>query len=481
MNIVRWGRQGLFVLFTCLALQGASGVTNIVEARGPTAFIFVPSNLVINVGDTVLWTNRSTTAHDVTQGTRAGGVTPNPYWAAANLAASSGRAFVTFSNAGAYPYICNSHVFVNPQPVGNPTQTGLVTVVVANFAPSVAITSPTNLSRFPAPGSFTLDAIASDSDGTITNVQFFAGANLLGSDSGSPYSIGVSNLANGAYQITARAFDNLGGSSTSAVVHVLVNTQHVVNAVGTSFSPNTLNAILGDTVVFNGLNGLHSVTGTTTNLGVVVEPFCGDAFPPSCTVVLSRTGTLTYRCIPHGSLGMVGSITVSGPNLPPFVAITSPANNSVFAAPATLSIAATASDFGAVNNVIFRRNTTQIGTDNSSPYGATASALAAGNYALTAVAIDNSGLLSTSAPVNISVITPSPIELRSPVTLPGGFQFDFTANPGLTYVIEGSTSQGSPAPFVTLATNVATNGVMTFTDPASNTRSNRAYRVFRPQ
>jgi hypothetical protein len=61
----------------------------------------------------------------------------------------------------------------------------------------------------------------------------------------------------------------------------------------------------------------------------------------------------------------------------------------------------------------------------------------------------------------------------------GGFQFDFTANPGLTYVIEGSAADGSPTPFVPLATNVANTNPMTFTDSDSGGRSNRAYRVFR--
>ena len=50
---------------------------------------------------------------------------------------------------------------------------------------------------------------------------------------------------------------------------------------------------------------------------------------------------------------------------------------------------------------------------------------------------------------------------------------------GLRYVVEGSAADGSPIPFVPLETKVATNSVMPFSDSASTSRSNRAYRVFR--
>jgi hypothetical protein len=77
------------------------------------------------------------------------------------------------------------------------------------------------------------------------------------------------------------------------------------------------------------------------------------------------------------------------------------------------------------------------------------------------------------------MVVPVNIQLLSPASGAGGFQFDFTANPGFTYVIEGSEADGSPIPFVPLATNIANTNLVTFTDSESAGRSNRAYRVFR--
>jgi plastocyanin len=470
-----WGALAV-IGFVLLGLR-AEAATNVVEVRGPSSYVFVPNNLVVNVGDTVLWTNQSSAVHDVTQGTRAGGKDPNPYWAQALLTLANRRFSVTFSNVGAYPYICEQHVFITPQPPSNPTQTGLVTVVIANIAPTVAITSPVDVSRFTAPASFNITADASDSDGTVTNVQFFAGATLLGSDTAPPYSIDAGPLTNGVYQLTARVLDNLGGSSTSAVVNVVVNSTHSVTTSGTTFVPNALNITVGDTVVFNDLFGAHSVTGDSAS-----EPFCGSAFPSSCQVTFDTVDTFAYHCIPHGSIGMTGTITVSSPvNFRPIAILTSPTNGSVFAAPATFNLTADASDFGgSVARVNFiRGGLTLISTDDTSPYSATANALPEGNYVLTARVTDNLNLAGTSAPVNITVVTPDDNLLSSPTSLPAGFQFNYTANPGLRYVVEGSANDASPTPFVPIATNVAGSDVVTFSDPAAVGRSNRAYRVFR--
>jgi hypothetical protein len=52
--------------------------------------------------------------------------------------------------------------------------------VVGNVLPSVSITSPASGATFTAPSNITIDAIASDSDGTVTQVSFYQGATLLG-------------------------------------------------------------------------------------------------------------------------------------------------------------------------------------------------------------------------------------------------------------------------------------------------------------
>ena len=90
--------------------------------------------------------------------------------------------------------------------------------------------------------------------------------------------------------------------------------------------------------------------------------------------------------------------------LPPLVTVTAPANNTIFAAPASFPFHAAASDSdGAVTNVAFFANTTKLADDATAPYSFNVTSLAAGTYALTAVARDDSGLATTSAPVHILV------------------------------------------------------------------------------
>ena len=90
---------------------------------------------------------------------------------------------------------------------------------VANVPPSVAITNPVDSATLSSSLSVTIRATASDTDGSVTNVQFFDGAVSLGNDATSPYSLTVS-LAIGAHTLTAVAFDNFGAATTSAPVQV---------------------------------------------------------------------------------------------------------------------------------------------------------------------------------------------------------------------------------------------------------------------
>ena len=93
-----------------------------------------------------------------------------------------------------------------------------------NQLPSVALTAPANGASFNTGATITVSATASDSDGTITQVQFFRGSTPLGTDTSSPYSISWTNAAAGSYALTAVATDNAGGTRTSTAVNVTVST-----------------------------------------------------------------------------------------------------------------------------------------------------------------------------------------------------------------------------------------------------------------
>jgi len=66
------------------------------------------------------------------------------------------------------------------------------------------LTSPVEGATFPAPASLTLAASASDTYGTVTQVAFYAGATLLGTDTTAPYSVSWSDVPAGNYALVER-------------------------------------------------------------------------------------------------------------------------------------------------------------------------------------------------------------------------------------------------------------------------------------
>jgi Bacterial Ig domain/Secretion system C-terminal sorting domain/Bacterial pre-peptidase C-terminal domain len=94
-----------------------------------------------------------------------------------------------------------------------------------NNAPTVSITSPTNSASFNIGSSITINATAADADGTITSVAFYNGATLLGTSTVAPYTYTWVNPATGSYALTAKATDNGGAVTTSAIVNVSVAIQ----------------------------------------------------------------------------------------------------------------------------------------------------------------------------------------------------------------------------------------------------------------
>lgn len=198
----------------------ATAATNLVLIGN---YFFNPTNLVIAVGDTVLWSNTvaSSTVHDSTSTNAA------MPWASGDLTSTRRTFALTFTNAGRFPYICARHVLalINP----HPEQTGTVTVVAANLPPTVGLIQPPDLARFRAPATLLVEASASDPDGAITNVEFFLDGALLGSDSVAPYRMILSNLAAANYILTARALDNAGAATTSAPVRISVLTNALLS------------------------------------------------------------------------------------------------------------------------------------------------------------------------------------------------------------------------------------------------------------
>jgi chitinase/chitodextrinase len=112
-------------------------------------------------------------------------------------------------------------------------------------------------------------------------------------------------------------------------------------------------------------------------------------------------------CNWYKDLGSCGAGGGPGSGSAPSVQITAPVNGASFTAPASISIAASASDDGAITKVDFFRGTTLLGTDSSAPYSFSWTGVAQGSYSLTAVATDDSGVTATSAVVTLTVNAPA--------------------------------------------------------------------------
>lgn len=240
---------------------------------------------------------------------------------------------------------------------------------------------------------------------------------------------------------------------------------------GGYFDPPNVAINVNDSVKWTWAGNNHSTTSDT---------FIWDSLPQNMpytfTWMFPNSGNFPYSCSVHYFQGSVN--VASAGNIPPSVTITNPADGTVFSAPADVRITATTADgSGNVTNVEFFQGTTSLTNQTTGPYTVVASALAAGSYSFSAVATDSLGDTGTNK-VSISVVTPVAILLSNPLWLSGGqFRFDYTANAGLRYVVQRSSSL-SLSSFIPLSTNTAAGSSVTFTDSAAGPGLN-FYRVAR--
>ena len=302
--------------------------------------------------------------------------------------------------------------------------------VPANMPPTVSLTSPVNGATFIAPANITLTANASDSDGTVSRVDFYQGATLIGSSTTSPYAISWNNVAAGSYTLTAKATDNLGATTTSAPVNITVDAPPAVSITAPA-NGATFTAPANITITANASDSDGSISrvdffqGTTLIGTATTSPYT-----ISWNNVAAGGYTLTARATDN-----LGASTTSNPvnitvGSPPTVSLTTPNNGANFTAPANVTLTANASSSnGTINRVEFYQGTTLIGTSTASPYTMTWNNVAAGSYVLKARAIDNSSASTDSTPVNISVDAPPTVSVTSPTN---GASFNAPANIAIT-------------------------------------------------
>ncbi|MCP5244617.1 MAG: DNRLRE domain-containing protein [Burkholderiales bacterium] len=128
----------------------------------------------------------------------------SPYefsWANATVGAHTLHAVATDNN-GKKRTSASVSITVNP-------------VVANNFPPTVNLTSPLQNAEFQIGTSIQFNATASDSDGFVAKVAFYANGNLLGEVFNAPYQFVWTNPAVGSYSLHAIATDDDGSATTS--------------------------------------------------------------------------------------------------------------------------------------------------------------------------------------------------------------------------------------------------------------------------
>jgi plastocyanin len=208
----KWIRS--VIALTAIAVLSSSTTSHAATAQvlvGSGGNRFVPAVTNINVGDRVIW-SWSSINHDT--------VSTNGLWSSAVM--GTGTSFTnTFNNAGAFGYVCTIHASFG--------MTGTINVSgAANVPPTVSITNLSPGMVLAAPANLTVRATASDSDGSVTNVQFRAGSAAFGNATAAPYAATTNNLPAGSYTISGVASDNKGALTTNSVAISVVTPAAVV-------------------------------------------------------------------------------------------------------------------------------------------------------------------------------------------------------------------------------------------------------------
>ena len=296
--------------------------------------------------------------------------------------------------------------------VGNQTISAPVNVVVGALspgAPTVSITSPTAGASLPVGVAMNLAATASDSDGTIASVQFFANSVSIGTKSTYPYNLDFTPAATGLYVFTAQATDNGGNIATSTPVSVTVTG-------GTAPSVAITAPVAGAGL---GVNTPQTITATASSSTGFINsvqffingvPLSTDtSFPYAAAWTPTAIGTYSLTARATDNLNNItdsAPITVVvGASAAPTVSVTNPSNGSAYTVGTALTLAATAADSdGTITQVQFFVNGVPQGAaDTTSPYSAAFTANSVGTYTITAQATDNNGNVTTSTPVTVTI------------------------------------------------------------------------------
>ena len=287
----------------------------------------------------------------------------------------------------------------------------------------MSLTAPDNGASYTTPATMNVSASASDTDGTIAAVEFYAGSTMIGSDSSNPYLVTWNNAPAGTHTLTAVARDNAGATTTSASRQITISTP-------TNKPPSVTLTGPANGGAFNAPASIAMSATASDSDGTIARVdfyrgstllFSDTSSPYTWTWSNVAVGNYTVTAIASDNSGATATsaaaqIAVTTPaNQPPTVTLTSPSNGASFNAPASVSMTASATDMdGTITKVEFYAGSTLVSTDTSNPYSATWNSSTAGTFTLSAKAFDSAGASTISSGVNVTIaaqpVPPAPTQ-----------------------------------------------------------------------
>lgn len=296
---------------------------------------------------------------------------------------------------------------------------------VVGQPPTISIITPTTGTNYPIGVVVPLSAAANDPDGSISQVAFTANGQIVANLTKYPYNTDAwVPVSLGTYTITAKVTDNDGNTVTSTPVIVQISdagasATHVAltapanGTVLTAGAPVTLSANASDDVSINSveffINGQLAPNGKIT----------ASPYNLTWTPVSAGTYSIVARAtdnVGNQVISSANTVTVI-PNQPPSVTLTAPSSAVTLPNGTALALGANATDIdGTVTSVIFLANGIQIASAGSAPYTGTWLPSAAGTYNIIARATDNSGNVTDTAAVAVTVLpnVPPVVSITSP-------------------------------------------------------------------
>jgi endonuclease/exonuclease/phosphatase family metal-dependent hydrolase len=175
----------------------------------------------------------------------------------------------------------------------------------ANQPPVVALTAPEEGAVFDAPATIVVSADATDPDGSVARVDFYANGQAIGSALTAPYTVTWAEVPAGSYSLTAVATDDAGATTTAAARTVKVEPPAVPSIVLSAVGAR-VRGLHEATLAWSGANGDRIdvyrdgvLVATPNNTGAYTDAIGGRG-----------SGTYVYRVCESGTSTCSAEVTV---------------------------------------------------------------------------------------------------------------------------------------------------------------------------